>query len=161
MTVPLSALKRPRGTPFQLRKIGHVALFDTNGTFIAQLDVGIGPDSLTFTPDGARILVANEAERDATVPLTVGSVSIIDVSGGAVSATVINTISFSSLNGFEDQLRAAGIQVFPGQAAANDIEPEYIAVSPDGRFAYVTLQEVNAIAVPGFPNKIPAASPGR
>ncbi len=127
--------------------IGHVALFDTNGTFIIQLDVGIGPDSLTFTPDGSRILVANEAEPDATTPLTVGSVSIIDVSGGAAVATVVNSISFSTLNGFEDQLRAAGVRIFPGQAAANDIEPEYIAVSPDGRFAYVTLQEVNAIAV--------------
>jgi len=126
---------------------GHVALFDTNGTFILQLDVGIGPDSLTFTPDGTRILVANEAEPGDTVPLTVGSVSIIDVSGGAAAASVINTISFSALNGFEDQLRAAGILVFPGQTAAHDIEPEYIAVSPDGRFAYVTLQEVNAVAV--------------
>ena len=27
MSVPLPALKRPHGTPFQLRKIGHVALF--------------------------------------------------------------------------------------------------------------------------------------
>jgi catechol 2,3-dioxygenase-like lactoylglutathione lyase family enzyme len=27
MTVPLSALTRPHGTPFRLRKIGHVALF--------------------------------------------------------------------------------------------------------------------------------------
>lgn len=30
MSVPLPALKRPHGTPFQLRKIGHVALFVTD-----------------------------------------------------------------------------------------------------------------------------------
>jgi hypothetical protein len=44
-------------------------------------------------------------------------------------------------------LRAQGIRIFgPGASAAQDFEPEYIAVSEDGRTAYVTLQENNAIA---------------
>ena len=41
------------------------------------------------------------------------------------------------------------------QAAGADIEPEYIAVSPDGTRAYITLQEVNAVAVLDLTN--PAA----
>ncbi|KAA5539936.1 DUF839 domain-containing protein [Roseiconus nitratireducens] len=43
--------------------------------------------------------------------------------------------------------REAGIRVFPGVELANDLEPEYISVSPDGLTARVTLQEANAFAV--------------
>ena len=69
--------------------------------------------------------------------------------------TVTNTISFASLNGSEARAGAGGLALFPGQSAANDIEPEYISVSPNGTRAYVTLQEVNAVAVIDLTN--PAA----
>ena len=38
-------------------------------------------------------------------------------------------------------------EFFPMRSAAQDFEPEYIAVSPDGTKAFVTLQENNAIAI--------------
>lgn len=45
-------------------------------------------------------------------------------------------------------LRAAGIRVFgPNASAAQDLEPEYIAVSADSATAFVNLPENNAIAV--------------
>ena len=69
------------------------------------------------------------------------------MSGGAANAAVVNTIGFAALNGSEVALRAAGLQIYPGFSASADIEPEYISVSPDGTRAYVTLQEVNAVAV--------------
>jgi VCBS repeat-containing protein len=143
---------------------GFVALFDPNGTLIKTVEVGVGPDQIVFTADGSKLLVANEAEPvSVTLPgggsqlINVeGGVSIIDLSGGAANASVSTTISFDALDGFETILEQAGVAVLTGQAASADIEPEYITVSPDGTRAYVTLQEVNAVAVIDLTN--PAAT---
>ncbi|HTU10086.1 MAG TPA: choice-of-anchor I family protein [Allosphingosinicella sp.] len=136
---------------------GHVALFNASGVLQANVEVGVLPDQIAFTPDGSRILVANEGEAISSVNNPAGSISIIDLSGGVAAATVSHTIGFGALNGFETELTAAGLALFPGQAAASDIEPEYITVSPDGTRAYVTLQEVNAVAVIDLTN--PGSAP--
>ena len=52
---------------------------------------------LTFTPDGQYVLTANEGQPDDGVDPD-GSVSIIDVSGGVLSATV-STADFLAFNG--------------------------------------------------------------
>jgi VCBS repeat-containing protein len=135
---------------------GRVALFDAaTGTLIKTLEVGVGPDQLVFTADGSKLLTANEGERVAATDNYAGSVSVISLAGGAANATVTNTIGFSALNGSEYALIENGVAIFPGQSAANDIEPEYITISDDGTRAYVTLQEVNAIATIDLTN--PAA----
>ena len=127
---------------------GYVALFDVaTQTLQASIQVGVVPDQLTFTPDGTRLIVANEGEAISSTNNPAGSISIISLAGGAASATVTNTIGFSGLTGFETELTARGVAVLGSQAAGNDVEPEYITVSPDGTRAYVTLQEVNAVAV--------------
>ncbi|QHO76158.1 hypothetical protein ACH79_29685 [Bradyrhizobium sp. CCBAU 051011] len=138
---------------------GFVALFDTNGVLIKTVEVGAGPDQIVFTADGSKLLVANEGEPFTVGPNVVnpeGSVSVISLAGGAANAAVATTIEFDGLNGFENVLKQAGVSVLTGQAAAADIEPEYITVSPDGSRAYVTLQEVNAVAVIDLTN--PAAT---
>jgi Ca2+-binding RTX toxin-like protein len=127
---------------------GHVSLYDAATlSLLTTLDVGVLPDQLTFSPDGTRLLVANEGETLSAANNPAGGVSIINLSNGAASASVLNTIGFTALDGSEAALAAAGLNLFPGQAASADIEPEYITVSPDGTRAYVTLQEVNAVAV--------------
>jgi len=124
---------------------GVVAIFDQDGNLLNTVEVGNLPDMVTFTPDGTRILVANEGEPlGGTDPL--GGVSIIDVSGGAANATAV-TLDFSAFDGQEDSLREAGVLIQPGNSASQDLEPEYITVLPDGVTAWVSLQEANAYAV--------------
>ncbi|MBC7179209.1 MAG: choice-of-anchor I family protein, partial [Roseovarius sp.] len=124
---------------------GVVAIFDLDGNLLNTVEVGNLPDMLTFTPDGTRILVANEGEPlDGTDPL--GSVSIIDLADGAANATAV-TLDFTAFDGQEDALREAGVLIQPGNSASQDLEPEYITVLPDGVTAWVSLQEANAYAV--------------
>jgi alkaline phosphatase len=124
---------------------GVVALFDTDGTLLNTVEVGNLPDMLTFTPDGQRILVANEGEpTDTSNPM--GGVSIIDLTGGVDSATA-ETLDFTAFDALADTLAADGVLLEPGVAPSMDLEPEYITVLPGGETAWVSLQEANAYAV--------------
>ena len=131
---------------------GKVAFFNAgNGSFINAVDVGALPDMLTFTPDGTKVLVANEGEPNSygqTNSLDPeGSVSIINIAGGVASATV-QTATFTSFNSQIASLKASGVRIIgPGATVAQDLEPEFIAVAPDGLTARITLQENNAIAI--------------
>jgi DNA-binding beta-propeller fold protein YncE len=124
---------------------GSVVFFDTNGNFQSQVTVGALPDMLTFTPDGNRVLVANEGEPSGGVNPE-GSVSIINISGGILSPSV-TTANFNAFNGQENTLRNLGVRIQPGVSASQDFEPEYITVSSDSQKAWVALQENNTIAV--------------
>jgi hypothetical protein len=128
---------------------GVVAFYDAESlAFIRGVTVGALPDMLTFTPNGRYVLVANEGEPndDYTIDPE-GSVSVIDLRHGVKKARV-RSAGFAAFNGMEDVLRAQGVRIFgPNASAAQDIEPEYITVSGDSRFAWVTLQEANALAV--------------
>lgn len=118
------------------------------GALLNTVTVGALPDMLSFTPDGNKVLVANEGEPNANYTTDPeGSISIIDITGGVAGATV-STADFSSFNSQESTLKSQGVRIFgPGSTVAQDLEPEYIAVSSDGSQAFVTLQENNAIAV--------------
>jgi YVTN family beta-propeller protein len=130
---------------------GLVAFYNTDGTLLSQVTVGALPDMVVFTPDGQTVLTANEGEPSSDyLNDPEGSVSIIDLSGGVGSVTQANvsTADFTSFNGLEAVLRSQNIRIFgPNASAAQDLEPEYIAISPDGSTAYVTCQENNALVV--------------
>jgi DNA-binding beta-propeller fold protein YncE len=127
---------------------GAVIFFDTDGTLINTVETGVLPDMVTFTPDGNTVLTANEGEPNDDYDIDPeGSVSIIDISNGAENATV-NTIGFTDFNSQQAALIEQGVRIFgPGATVAQDLEPEYIAVSEDGAFAYVVCQENNALAI--------------
>ena len=129
---------------------GLVAFFDTDGNFQSAVEVGVLPDMLTFTPDGSKILVANEGQPTDTEDPQ-GSISIIDLSAGVDNATV-QTLDFTSFDADQADLEAAGLRIFPGKTLSEDVEPEYIAVSEDGLTAFVALQEANAVAVVDIAN---------
>ncbi len=134
---------------------GRVSFFDT-ATFISQggnaallgsVTVGAVPDMLTWTPDGGRLLVANEGERQSDTNNPVGSVSLIDVSrNGSNLSTSISTAGFTAFDSQVSALRASGVRIVGDTLPSVAFEPEYIAIAPGGQFAHVTLQENNAIA---------------
>jgi len=131
---------------------GKVVFFDTNGTFVKQVTVGALPDNISFTPDGTKVLTANEGQPNADYSVDPeGSVSIIDISGGVANLTQanVNTLLFSAYNSesAEAALIASGVRKLKQESTmSQDFEPEYITTSADSQKAWVTLQENNAIA---------------
>ena len=131
--------------------LGDVLFFDTAGVFLGSQQVGALPDMLTFALDGSKVLTANEGQpSDTTDPD--GSVSIISLGTAGsladkVAGATTQTAGFTGFNGQEDALRSEGVRIFPGKTVSEDVEPEYIAVSPDGSEAFIVLQENNAVAV--------------
>jgi Ca2+-binding RTX toxin-like protein len=127
---------------------GRVYFADATGALLGFVEVGALPDMLTFTPDGTKLLVANEGEpltADDVTTDPVGSISIIDLSGGVASASVV-TAGFADFNDDLAALAAAGVRFDAGKTVEQALEPEYIAVAPDGSYALITLQENNALA---------------
>ena len=137
---------------------GSIVFFDQAGVFIKQVTVGAMPDMITFSPDGLKLLTANEGEPNTAYtndPL--GSVSVVSIptaaNGGIAALTQANvtTLDFSAYNSQAAALRTSGIRIYGGPAGtpssvAQDLEPEYVAVSSDSQTAYIGLQENNAIA---------------
>jgi DNA-binding beta-propeller fold protein YncE len=134
---------------------GLVKLYDTASRSLLSgtntITVGALPDMLTFTPDGSKLLVANEAtpitygtlvSTPGTFPRSygpaafdpAGSVSIIDMGSRTVSFT-------ATLTGVAQS--GSHIRTNTGM----DFEPEYIAINKAGTRAYVSLQEANAMGV--------------
>jgi hypothetical protein len=137
---------------------GYVAFYDTaSRRLLNTVEVGPLPDMVTFTPDGTAALTANEGEPTSdygTDPE--GSISVVDLSNGVENATVVEA-GFGEFNAsgstpVDDDVRVYG----PGSTVAQDLEPEYIAVSADSNWAYATLQENNALAVVDIENRVVA-----
>jgi hypothetical protein len=128
---------------------GSVVFLDYNGNFLKQVAVGAMPDMITFNKNYTKVLTANEGEPNATYTVDPeGSVSIIDISGGISSLTQANvtTLGLTAYNTQSTVLIAQGIRLFSTSATvAQDLEPEYIAVSDDNTKAYVSIQEANAL----------------
>jgi 2',3'-cyclic-nucleotide 2'-phosphodiesterase / 3'-nucleotidase / 5'-nucleotidase len=129
---------------------GKVVLFNRDFDVLSVVEVGAVPDMLTFSPNGRFLLVANEGEPSPDYSVDPeGSVSIIDMDDcGRRSITQANvrTVDFRS---FTRAQIDPGIRIFGpnNPTVAQDLEPEYIAISNDSKTAWVTLQENNAIAI--------------
>jgi hypothetical protein len=148
---------------------GAVLFYQLNnqgvGSFIKAVKVGALPDMVTFSPDGHKVLIANEGEPNNDYSIDPeGSVSVINLTNTVPAdiSTTINlttNITFSSdLLDSEDfdtnaerveLLKAAGLKLAGplGTTLAQSLEPEYITVSEDSKTAFVALQENNAIGI--------------
>jgi 2',3'-cyclic-nucleotide 2'-phosphodiesterase (5'-nucleotidase family) len=132
---------------------GTVVFFNTEGDYLNQVTVGALPDMITFARLGRYLLVANEGEPDNGRDPE-GTVSVISVPRSP------STLAQLSHERLQARVRTAGFAAFSRKALlsndvrlpdesvnpARDLEPEYITVSPNSRYAYVSLQENNALA---------------
>lgn len=141
---------------------GHVAFYRLSGsgssatlTDLGKVTVGALPDSVSFSSDGKKLVVANEGEvidtpiAESDAP---GTISVIDTSSFAASTTsstgfTVKTVTFDAFNNHAARLNLQGIRISGGSqgaTVAQDFEPESIAIL--GNTAWVTLQENNAVA---------------
>lgn len=126
---------------------GAVQFFDaaTGAANGAAVTVGAMPDMIVFTPNGQKVLTADEGEVDIATGLInpEGSVSIVDVASRTVA-----TASFVPWNAQKAALQLQGVRLsnVNGVTLAQDVEPEYLTIDAAGTTAWVTLQEANAIA---------------
>jgi 2',3'-cyclic-nucleotide 2'-phosphodiesterase (5'-nucleotidase family) len=141
---------------------GFVQFYDlTNPALpvhISTVTVGALPDMVKFSSDGSKLLVTNEGEPNALYTIDpVGSISLIDTSGYLAATPVapaqaaVQSVDFSAWENRRAELINRGVRIGSRlgvtSTLAQDIEPEAIAISADGKSAWVTLQENNAIAV--------------
>jgi 2',3'-cyclic-nucleotide 2'-phosphodiesterase (5'-nucleotidase family) len=150
---------------------GFVQFYDlTNPALplhLSTVDVGALPDMVKFSSDGKKLLVTNEGEPNTTYTIDpLGSISLIDTAGYLATTPVapgqaqVQTVDFSAWNNRKAELSNRGIRI-TGKAGvttslAQDIEPEAIAITADGRTAFISLQENNAIAVLDISTATPA-----
>ncbi|MBD2424080.1 choice-of-anchor I family protein [Cyanobium sp. FACHB-13342] len=111
-------------------------------TQIADVAVGYLPDGIAFNETGTKLVIANEGQPAAGYTLDrPGSIGIIDITGRAGQERFSYTdLGFAGIT-LPEGLRLSGPA---GTTQANDIEPEYVSIL--GNYAYVTLQENNAVA---------------
>lgn len=123
---------------------GHVVFLNKNGDIVGKVEVGYLPDMLTYGPRGRRLVVANEGEPNADYSFDPeGSISIIEARGFGRTHRVTE-VGFGGLT--EEDVAGVRISGPEGTTIAQDIEPEYVAIDEQGRYAYVTCQENNAVA---------------
>lgn len=135
-------------------KNGIAVILDHNGKILTIVPVGKQPDMLTFTEKGKYLLIANEGEpRNGYAEGTSdpeGSVTVVDMSQGygTLSKKGVTTVGFEAFDGDgRESLIKNGVILKKGSQPSEDLEPEFIAADKNERYAYVALQEANAIAV--------------
>ena len=130
---------------------GRVLFFNIDGKFQKSVEVGVHPGILLFTPNGKKVLVANEGRFDhASGYDPLGSISIIDLSAGlnVLDEADITHLDFESFNAKRPILEETGVCIFRQDATvAEDLEPTSITLSNDGNIAFVICQENNALAM--------------
>jgi hypothetical protein len=128
---------------------GRVIFLDEDGDPAADaVSVGIDPDTIAFTPDGRKLVVTNTATGEPGDDPE-ASISIVGLTRDAAGriATDSRRVGFAGFNDRADELRAEGVRIVtPGSSVAQDLEPEAIAISADGRTAFVSFVRNNAFA---------------
>lgn len=123
----------------------------SDGALLKTVTTGIQPDAIAISPNGDYAVIANEAEGfGAGDNGGNGSLTLLDLNyfyPGYSNTVYVYQIGIPSLAGYAglssgrtDDLARLPIDNTPGT-----LEPEFVTFSSDSQYAYVTLQENNAI----------------
>lgn len=131
----------------------------SDNTVVASATVGALPDNLHFSPDRKKLVVACEGEPNTEYTIDpegqVGVIRLVNAQGVAQIFNAANMqnaqfhldVVLLDFNAYNNAVLDPSVRVFgPGATVAQDFEPEYVAISDDSQWAYITLQENNAIA---------------
>ncbi|WP_127499237.1 choice-of-anchor I family protein [Paenibacillus glycanilyticus] len=132
-------------------KPGKIIVLDYDGNYVTEYGSGVQPDMIKSTEDGRYILTADEAEPRLVTQDAKGSITIVDTVTGTSKQAYFDDPSViedgvhirGELDPVTNTVKSSGSK----EDALYDLEPEYITLSADGKTAYVTLQENNAVAV--------------
>ena len=140
--------------------------FTTNSmTSEGTLSIAVLPSvMIAFDSEGETLLVANAGEaNDAYTIDPEGSATLVRLGPFSEAACragpdgcdldpTTTQLDFRAFNDDRDELIAAGVRIFgPNATVAQDLEPEALAISPDGQTGWVVLQRNNAVAVIDMP----------
>lgn len=164
----------------ELGYVMFIDLVDDPGAVLGEVQVGYNPDSLDISADGDWLVTADEDDREdrpcKPVDRHGGTVTIVDVSGGPQTASVVQTIAVDHDVDSEPE----GVKISPdndtvvvaiqetseaGVFSLSDVpnaslslvaleaesEPDGIAISDDGAFAVIGLERADAFAVLELP----------
>lgn len=112
---------------------------------VKDVSVGIGPDSLALAGSGKtlRAVVAIEDEEtDAK-----GDATLDGKRPGRIDVVGLQDLYGSVSSGVQSIELVDALTALPDAVYPADPQPEFVAISPDGRTAAVTLQENNAVAL--------------
>lgn len=129
-------------------KMGHVQVmrYEDDLKVLGLFDVCFQPDMITFTPNGKNLLVACEGSPDSDFKTDPpGGIAVLSQKNGAWETPQIDVIGFENLD--STALMNSGVRKTGTQGFAQSLEPEYITVSEDSKWAWVSLQENNAMAL--------------
>ncbi|WP_290583084.1 choice-of-anchor I family protein [Aeromicrobium sp.] len=147
----VAAIEAPTKTDAGWLLFADAASLEILGT----VQVGALPDMVAVTPDGTRAVVANEGEPADDFSLDPeGSVGVVDLPATVAAPTqeAVRTATFHEFEADGSRTLDPAVRIFgptpeEGNPVSRNLEPEYVAIAPDGTTAYAVLQEANAVAV--------------
>lgn len=126
---------------------GTLLILDCRGTVIARSPVGYHPDAVAFAPNGRKIVTADEGELAGDIDPP-GGATILDFEPRTGTLGFAQVLTFRDFDpeGPRAAELPATLRLRPGVLPSLDLEPEYVAISPDSSTAWLTLQESSGIA---------------
>lgn len=124
---------------------GFAMIYSREGEFLKSVEIGVLPDMVTITKDGKYAVIALEAEpyvSENSIKDPEGGIAVINLENYDYSYITLDNALIKN----EKSVRTPLANEM-GAPAYVDFEPEYITTSEDSKYAYICLQENNAVAI--------------